>query len=268
MFWKSASAGDGCPSPSDDMRSVQHFLRVMEALTFREPPSGLRELARHAALNKSSVHRILRELQSRGFVQQTPDRKYRIGPGAYAWAAATLSRFELRDAALPLMRQLVANCQETAVLAVHHDGRLYFVEKVECSHPVRYVPPMGLPLPLHAGSAGKVILAYLGEPELRKYLRKNSLTQITPRTITTEEALRRALRIIRRNGWAVSVGERITGTVGAAAPLLNSEGRVLGSLDLVMPESRFHRSDIPSLVRAVKNAAMSISRQLGFRGES
>jgi len=249
------------------MRSVQQLLRVMEVLAFREPASALRELARHAGLNKSSVHRILRELQNSGFVQQTPDRKYKIGPGGYAWAAATLSRFELRDAALPLMREIVENCQETMVLAVQHAKRLYFVEKVECSQPVKYVPPMGVALPLHAGAAGKVILAYLGESELRTYLRNNRLIQITSRTITTETALRKALRIIRRNGWAASVGERITGTAGVAAPLLNGEGRVLGSLDLVMPESRFRRSGVPSLARAVKNAAMSISRQLGFRGE-
>jgi IclR family KDG regulon transcriptional repressor len=249
------------------MRSVRQFLRVMEALTARESAFGLRELARYAELNKSSVHRILRELQNGGFVQQTPERKYKIGPAGYTWAAAILSRFELRDAALVHMREIVERTQETMVLAVRHDGRLYFVEKVECAQPVRYVPPMGVPLPLHAGSAGKVILAYLSEPELRAYLRNNRLTRITARTITTERSLRQALENIRRNGWAASVGERIIGTVGVAAPLFDGQGRVLGSLDLVMPENRFRRSDVARLGQTVKNAATGISRQLGFRRE-
>ena len=103
---------------------------------------GASRTARSAQLSKSAGHRLLQELLLAGFVRQDGDAKYSVGPGAYAWAAATLSGFEIGKAALPVMRDVVAQCHETVVLTVYDQGALYFVERVECSNPIRYVPPL------------------------------------------------------------------------------------------------------------------------------
>jgi len=245
------------------MRGVEQVIRVLSLLTYDKPAWGLRELARTAALSKSAAHRILHELVTRDFVVKTEEQKYRIGPGAYAWAAAALSRLSLREIALPVMKRVVAECDETVVLAVRNDSQLYFVEKVESSHPVRYVPPMGIPLPLHAGAAGKVMLAFMS-PEERRRVVGARLAKITPRTITTPAAVRAELALVKARGWAASAGERIAGTAGIAAPILDARGSVVGSLDLVMPEARLEGFDVEAAGRLLKSASSDISRQLGF----
>src|SRR5262249_4548525 len=90
------------------------------------------------------------------------------------------------------------------------------------------------------------------------------LAKITPRTITTPAAVRAELALVKARGWAASAGERIAGTAGIAAPILDARGSVVGALDLVLPEARLEGFDVEAAGRLLKSASYDISRQLGF----
>src|SRR6266571_8602548 len=80
------------------------------------------------------------------------------------------------------------------------------------------------------------ILAVLGSGTPR--LGVTELAPLTGRTKTTRSALSRALAQVRQRGYAVEDQEATVGDAGVAAPILNREGTVAGSIGVVGPAER------------------------------
>jgi IclR family acetate operon transcriptional repressor len=86
-------------------------------------------------------------------------------------------------------------------------------------------------LPLYAGAAGRVTLAYRPEP-LEDYLRAAPFPALTDHTLCTARELRADVEAIKSRGFSVS-DEDVTLGIGAlGAPLINRDGMFLGALSL------------------------------------
>lgn len=86
-------------------------------------------------------------------------------------------------------------------------------------------------LPLYAGAAGRVTLAYRSDP-LEDYLRFAPFASFTPQTLITAEDLRTDVGATRSRGFSVS-DEDVTSGIGAlGVPLLAPDGSFLAALSL------------------------------------
>ena len=72
------------------------------------------------------------------------------------------------------------------------------------------------------------------------------------------------MKEIRKNGHAISFEERILGSASVAAPILDYKGKVVASLSISGPTTRFTKKKIPVLISLVKKAAQKISVSLGY----
>src|SRR5437660_49496 len=84
------------------------------------------------------------------------------------------------------------------------------------------------------------------------------LDPLTPRTITDVGKLRQRLQTIRREGFALSIGETVPGAAGIAAPIFNADGSVTAGLLIAAPEERFERQ-LPQLKRFLRDATSIVS---------
>jgi DNA-binding IclR family transcriptional regulator len=91
-----------------------------------------------------------------------------------------------------------------------------------------------------------------------------NLASLTGRTRTTKAALGRALAQVRKQGYAVEDQEATVGDAGLAAPIVNREGRIAGSMGIVGPAERLLAPGVrEDFARAVVETARSVSRDLG-----
>lgn len=120
---------------------------------------------------------------------------------------------------------------------------------------VRYILEVGSRLPLHAGAAGKAILAYLPQQASEEV----TLESFTERTLTSTEALKVELKQIRTRGWATGDGERIPEAYGTAAPFFIN-GEVRGSITITMPRHRMENVISENLAACVLSSAAKIKR--------
>src|SRR6185437_13683751 len=95
--------------------------------------------------------------------------------------------------------------------------------------------------------------AGLSGPGLGRFL--YPLDPLTERTITDPEALRERLAAIRRDGFAISIGETVPGAAGVAAPIFNADGSVSAGLLIGAPIDRFEQ-ELPELKRLLREATM------------
>jgi DNA-binding IclR family transcriptional regulator len=116
---------------------------------------------------------------------------------------------------------------------------------------------IGQESPLYAGASGKAILAYFSEEELEKYFNEVELKPLTPYTIINRDLLEQDLKLIRQRGYAISIGEKVSGVISVSAPIWDKDGKVTSTLSIAAPMDR--QSEIESFIQLVKEGAAEIS---------
>ncbi|MCL5045382.1 MAG: IclR family transcriptional regulator [Actinobacteria bacterium] len=254
---------EGKTASSDLATTLQKGLQILRCFATGRDEWGVREVAREVNLSKSTAHRLLQTFEKEGFLESEPDSgRYRIGLELYRIASSISSKMDLGQAAMPVMKDLAAECEETVYLVVYRHREIVFLHKVDCSHPVKYVVEMGQSQSVHCGATGKAVMAFLPEDE-REAIVAGGLTPLTPNTIIDPAQLRKDLEEVRRRGYAISFGERIIGAVGVAAPVWGSGGRLIGALDITVPDSRFYSGRDSVLGSMVCRHALRLSLKLG-----
>lgn len=227
---------------------------------------GVRELAAATGFPPSTAYRVMAALSDAGFVQQDPETsRYSIGLGFYRIAQIALARAPLRRFAMPFLRELVAECDETAMLAAYDPSRqqMLSVAIIESSKPLRYVFSLNQWLPVHAGASGLAIMAFLPAKERADIVERLGLAAMTERTITDPAELEEQIGAIRARGYAITHGQRVPGAVGIAAPIFGPRGVVVGDVFLTIPEARFDPTNEEWLASKLLECTQKISAALG-----
>ena len=99
----------------------------------------------------------------------------------------------------------------------------------------------------------------LKDDELDRLLEHVEFIQITPNTITDKEVLRQELEKVRKDGYAISFGERVIGSASISAPVKNYSVPV--ALCIVGPHDRIS-TNLKSLLQEIKVTAARISNRL------
>jgi IclR family acetate operon transcriptional repressor len=138
---------------------------------------------------------------------------------------------------------------------------------IESPMRVRVIVNVGERMPLHAGSAGKAILAF-GPPDLVQQVIALPLERMTGNTITNRKKLLEELDSIRKCGYAVSHGERFADALGLGAPIFDASGRVVAALNVAGPIMRFTDAEVEKFAPQVMALANQVSWALGYSGTS
>jgi DNA-binding IclR family transcriptional regulator len=255
-------------TPWDRSSSVEKACDVLRCFTPGKPTWSLSELARHLALAKSGVFRIVRTLEGKGFLRRDENSKeYALGSCIIELTGTVFGeRKRLCERAAPYLRHINRQCGFLASLRALERDEIVILDRVEGTHPLKVVYPVGTHQPCNHGAPGKLLLAHnYSDNEIRELLRVGKIKKLTERTKTEFKELQLELRKIRRLGYAESDGESIPGTVGLAAPVRLPTGRVGAALCITAPESLCPLRKLKALVPMLKRAAVGLSRDLGYR---
>lgn len=243
---------DARPEPAGTTARVA---AVIDAVVARHEV-GVRELAAALGISRSATHRIAQALARLRVLHALPSGRYEPGARLLAWAASLGGRDPMLGVADEILGGMSATTNETAYLLGYREGETEAVVlKVwPGSRPIRYTLAVGSRLPLHAGAAGKAILAWLDPSDA---LAGVALTDAT----LTGADLAMDLATIRARGYALSVGERIAQAAGAAAPLFRS-GQVAGAAGFTIPRQRLAESDMTAFAELARDAVARIGAAL------
>jgi IclR family acetate operon transcriptional repressor len=247
------------------MRTVLAAFRVLEEVAFTQP-AGVGELARKLRMPKTTVQRALQTLWTAGWIcpDGTETTRWVLTTRALHIGQHAVADLSVRDAALPIMRELRKETGETAHLMVLEGGRAVLIEKVETEHPIRAVITLGSAVPLHGSSNGKAMLAHRTPEEVRALL-GDKLVRHTDATIVEWDAFFAELAVVRERGYATNVGEWRTDIAAVASPIFDHDGRALASLSISAPGSRMPAELRERYGALVTEAAQRVSATLGYR---
>src|SRR5918996_3095287 len=135
-------------------RTIERALCVLDSFTLAERQWRTTNLAQHCGLPVPTAHRILRMLESFGYLIRNPDSgAYSLGPSAASLAREEPPLAALREAALPALRALHRSSGEHVSLAALSASRDHGVEvcAVDADDAGEQTEAVGPPVPpLHA----------------------------------------------------------------------------------------------------------------------
>lgn len=246
-------------------QSVARAIAILKAFDDRHPEWGLSELSEHVGLNKTTTHRLLAALESEGLIARNPiSSGYRLGLELVALGGCALRANDLHTVARPEMERLAQESGAAVALEVLSRGQILVLDEVASRGPAGAPRDMGVRLPLHATSTGKLLLAYGALDEVGQVL-QSPLAPLTPKTITDPAQLAQELAKIRTQGYAVAREELEIGFVALAAPIYDHTGAVVAAISIGGPQLTLTEERLPSLIAALQVTARAISRQLGYR---
>ena len=245
--------------------TLANAVQLMDCFSKEEPYLGVREAARMTGLSSSTTGRVFASLRELGLlVQDMETRQYALAGKILAWAEVYTATLDIRRVALPYIYDLQRLTGETISLYVREGKQRVCVERVESEQNVRMVARVGRYIPLHAGSAGKLFLAYMTEDQQQAFLETEALQAFTPMTITDPEQLIAECQQIVKQGYSLSHGEWTADASGVAAPIFNQRGQMIAAMTISGPTQRFTPNKIEKFSQNCIHNVMQISRLLGY----
>ena len=250
---------------ADERNPLAKALKILQWFVFDAKGSvGVREFSAATGMAPSSAHRLLAGLAREGYLQQDEEGRYDLGLEMFRLANGATRRVPLSRLATEPMRELVDACNETAFLGIYSRERMQMmvIQRVDSLHPLRYMTELFNWIPVHAGASGLSIMAFLSDEE-RDGIVERGLERLTENTIVDKNALDAQLQVIRRQGYAVSAGQRIVGAVGFGAPVFGPSGSVIGNVNITVPAQRYRKSDEPRFAKCLLQCTQAITALMG-----
>nr|NNM90903.1 IclR family transcriptional regulator [Bacilli bacterium] len=221
---------------SNTVRSVERSLDILLCFADAEENRlSLTEIARRVALHKSTVHRLLASLESKGFVRRDETSEmYQLGWCILQLASHVHHAEDIAVLFLPLMTELRDALGETISLYVREGNERIRIQAVEGTQAVRRVANIGHRFPLYIGASGKIFLAY-AKDELLQELKESDAF---PESFSFED-LTRQVAIIKKQGYAISIQERELGAAAIAVPIFDRKDQVIAALSVSGPVDRY-----------------------------
>lgn len=242
------------------MGTIGKALTLLDILSGMESGAGLTEIAVACGYDKATTRRFLVELEKHGFVEQhAQSRKYHLGAAPVRLARIREARYPLLRTALPHVKRLVAQVDETVHLSEYSANRLSTIHVEDSSKAHRVFVDIGTVLPYHATASGLAFIAACPRDEIEAAIAA-PLESFTGYTMIEAEAFRRNIAETQANGYSIGQQGMEVGVISTAAAICAPGMRPVGTLAVAAPLSRTDDAAIHAYGRAVAAAAEEISK--------
>jgi IclR family KDG regulon transcriptional repressor len=244
--------------------AVERALKLLEVVA-DNPNIGLTEIARLTGLTKTLAFRMATTLELHGYLLKNPiSRSYALGYKPLYLSERMQHESPLLRVAEPFLDDLSARTRENVSLIVREGLHTICIGIRQSPQPIRLYAELGRQGPLHVGGGPKLLLAY-APTEVQDEIMSGKLDVFTPETIVDPKRLKALLKRIRDQGYNVSHGDLDSGAFSVAAPIRDHASRVIASVSVAGPQSRFNKDLEKLYVRMLVDTADDISSRLGWR---
>ncbi|MEA1963758.1 MAG: IclR family transcriptional regulator C-terminal domain-containing protein, partial [Candidatus Aerophobetes bacterium] len=113
---------------------------------------------------------------------------------------------------------------------------------------------------------GKALLAFLPQEKIEEmFANQKKLSTYTPNSISDVNELKKDLKKVRAQGFAIDNEEFGIGIRCLGAPIRDDRGKVIAAISVAGPATRFSEEKAEELKNSIINVCNKISSEFGFR---
>lgn len=258
---KSPRSGREYPETQRDLGmspapAVARAVRIVNFLLTTPDGAGVTQIAQALSMNKSTCFDILKTLTAFQVLTKHPRfAVYRLGPLLVQWGMTSRrqlsGRAQIRESIRILVSDLGVICLVGQVLA--DEQGIVVVDRVEAGRPGALSIPVGYVVPLSVPAMGRIVLAYLDEPEALRIAQRLELINGQEGDGYLDQ-----LRRIRQAGYATSAGEFRPEFNAVAAAITRGSAEIVAILCLAGYTRHLPLKDLDPLGRRLAGLAREL----------
>ena len=220
-------------------------------LVNKEESVTLKETMQSLDLSKSTTFRLLYSLVELDFLVKKDNlyflkNKFR-----------STNNPKINWTAVPILKPLVDKYHLSAYIGIIFQNKIVITQVVPAKNHQEDFSRLGESMPLNTTAMGKCALAFLNDDEREKLLKLDIFSRKTKYTLTDNYALKKSLKIIREQGYALDDEEKAINFRCLAVPIMQDSNSVAvmglsGRLD------ELKRCDIKKLAHEMKEKSIEI----------
>jgi DNA-binding IclR family transcriptional regulator len=162
------------PADDDDRRyrapALEKGLDILELLADVSEPMTFTAIVNRLGRSHGELFRMVQVLQFRGYLAQDGESDgYHLTDRLFSLGMKQPRMQNLVEAALPIMRQLSMEIGQSCHLALHTQGEMVVVARMETSEQVGFSVRVGYRKPLAQAASGAVLYAFQPEDVRRRW---------------------------------------------------------------------------------------------------
>jgi IclR family pca regulon transcriptional regulator len=225
----------------------------------------LREICDRTGIPMPTAFRVVATLEESGYLERLQDGSIRPGVAVLLLGSAALRGSSLVQLSEQPLRRLAEDSGETVNLGVLVGDQVLYLVRLRNSDLVTANIQVGSTLPAAYTSMGKLLLAYLGDAELKRTLATHEFgVHAGPNAARSLGELRERLTAIREQGYSMQDQEVAAGLRSVSVPVFGRDpAKPAAAINIAVASSRHDIGSLrgPLLTRLLATAD-EISRLL------
>ncbi len=244
------------------MSSLTRMFAVLDLLEQRALALDADTICAELGYSRPTGYRYIAELVRAGLLVRVGGGAYGLGPRIIELDYAIRANDPVLAAAQPVMRALVAATGGDATLAATYGEHVVTTHHEAGPEALILSYGRGRPMPMVRGALSKCLLAWMPRARQQR-LHKIHAKEIKANRLGADwPAFRAAMAQVRKDGYAVSIGELDPGLVAVAAPVHDDEGSVQAAVAVVLRLARYELLDHAQLAALVMDSARRIEHAM------
>lgn len=210
--------------------SVEKSLNVL-MLIAENGQMSIRELSKVANINKSTLFRIIKTLETLDFLHLSEDEGYILGNKVHELTKYLHFNNDIKTKLKPFIKKIWHETEETVHLAIIENNEIVIIDMIEGTGALRVFSDIGTRLPIDYGNIGKVYNSFALEADDN----------------------------IKEQGYSYSVDDPIELAFGIAVPIL-SNNKLVAVISLSGPNSRKNQANKDYYIQTLLEIAHEASQ--------
>jgi IclR family acetate operon transcriptional repressor len=250
------------PDSPAGTQAIGRAVAVLRLCIEAEGDVQVTEIVNRLGLTPGTAHRVVGALAAEGLLTRNPATDgYYLGSTAILLGQAA-QRALGADRAMPLLKQLNAETNESVNLVVRDGDESVVVLRVPSTHPLRFEQHPGARFPLYSTASGKALMSVAEDAEAYIAGLPPQLPRVTANTCATPAELAADLARTRERGYSVDNEENVEGVSSIGAPVFNAHGRVHAAVVVQVPTVRLPATRIRELAPRLLEIAADVAEVL------
>ncbi|OIJ08204.1 IclR family transcriptional regulator [Anaerobacillus arseniciselenatis] len=247
------------------IQSVDRALKILDLFDEHNTELKITEISEKMMLHKSTVHSLLKTLQSHHYIEQDLETgKYKLGMKLFERGNFVIHSLDIRSLAKEYLYSLSHKTDLTVHLVILDGKEGVYIDKVESSSATILYSRIGRRVPIHCSGVGKALVAFKSDEELKNLLTDYEFIKRTENTITNKGDFLLEVEAIRERGYAIDDQENEPGVYCIALPVRNHTGDVVAAISISTPVMKINEEKLEKNIELLKQASSELSSKLGY----
>ena len=268
-FYSHSVKNEDLQSNTKQVKSVARTVDLLLLFADTRRYLTLQDISEMMNLPKSSTFELVNTMVQKGILElkNSGKKTYGLSLLAFEIGSAAVADLGVIDIARPYLQELNRVTGGTVFLGTENRGKIVYLDRAEDLSLVKADAKIGSRRDLHSTSLGKAMLYAYPDDLILKLLGPEPYPANTPLTKTTSFAILQDARISRERGFAVDDREDGPYMYCIGSVLRNHRNEPIASISVSSLVNQLTENKKRFIADKIKEAALQISRQLGFCGE-